>query len=113
VNKLTINFNKTHYISFTASNNSHTPKIEIAYGNKQITTISNTKFLWVYIDNRINWECHIEYTGSKLITVCYMMRAVKPYTYKYHEKSLLLFFQLSYAIWTNILGKFPPEYKNL
>jgi hypothetical protein len=27
VNKLNINFNKTHYISFTASNNSHTPKI--------------------------------------------------------------------------------------
>jgi hypothetical protein len=70
VNKLTINFN----------NNSHMPKIEIAYDNKQITTISNTKFLGVYIDDGINWECHIEYVGSKLSTVCYMMRAIKPYT---------------------------------
>jgi hypothetical protein len=79
-NKLTINVNKTHYISFTASNNNHMPKIEIAYDNKQITTVSNTKFLGVYIDNRINWECHIEYTGSKLSTVCYMMRAINLYT---------------------------------
>jgi hypothetical protein len=50
VNKLTINFNKTHYISFTASNNSHTPKIEIAYDNKQITTILIPNFLeYIYI----------------------------------------------------------------
>jgi hypothetical protein len=80
VNKLTINSNKTHYISFTARNNSHTPKIEIAYGNKQITIISNSKFLGVYIEDRINWECHIEYIGSKLGRICYMMRAIKPYT---------------------------------
>jgi hypothetical protein len=73
VNKLIINFNKIHYISFTAGNNSHTPKTEIAYDNKQITTISNTKLLGVYIDDRINWECHIEIIGSKLSTVCYMM----------------------------------------
>jgi hypothetical protein len=34
--------------------------IEIAYDNKQITTISsNIKFLEVYIDDRINLECHI------------------------------------------------------
>jgi hypothetical protein len=56
------------------------PKIEIAYDNKQITIISNTTFLGVYIDDIINWECHIEYIGSKLSTVCYMMRAIKPYT---------------------------------
>jgi hypothetical protein len=56
------------------------PKIEIAYNNKQITTISNTKFLGVYIDDRINWEWYVEYIGSKLNTVCYMMRAIKPYT---------------------------------
>jgi hypothetical protein len=54
------------------------PKIEIAYDNKQITTISNAKFLGVYVDDRINWECHIEYIGSKLSTVCYMLRAIKP-----------------------------------
>jgi hypothetical protein len=58
VNKLNINFKKTHYISFTASSKSHTPQIEIAYDNKQITTISNTKFLGVYIGDRINWERH-------------------------------------------------------
>jgi hypothetical protein len=64
----------------TASNNNHMPTIEIACDNKQITTISNTKFVGVYIDDRINWKCHIEYIGSKLSTVCYMMKAIKPYT---------------------------------
>jgi hypothetical protein len=28
----------------------------------------------------MNWRCHIEYIGSKLSTVCYMMRSIKPYT---------------------------------
>jgi hypothetical protein len=75
-----MNSNKTHYILITASHNNPKPKIEIAYDNKQITTIPNTKFLGIHIDDKISWRWHIEYIGSKLSTVCYMMRSIKPYT---------------------------------
>jgi hypothetical protein len=80
VNQLIINFYKTHYILFTAGNNKPRPKIEIVYDNKQITTISNTKLFGIHIDDKMNWRCHIEYIGSKLSTVCYMTRSIKPYT---------------------------------
>jgi hypothetical protein len=113
VTELAINFNKTHYISFTAGNNSHIPETEIAYDSKQIATTSNATFLGVYIDDRINWECHIEYIGSKLSTVCYMRRAIKPYT------SINTMKKVYYPCFNSIMqyglifwGNSPPEYKN-
>jgi len=52
-NLLSINFNKTHYIQFTTENK---PKshIKITYDDKQITTISNIKFLGICINDTIN-----------------------------------------------------------
>ena len=75
---LSINFNKTHYIQFTTNNKPKT-NIKITYDNKQITTISNIKFLGIYINDRINWKYHIEHILPKLRVVCYVMRSIKPY----------------------------------
>ena len=77
-NLLSINFNKTHYIQFTTKikPNSH---IKITYDNKQITTISNIRFLGIYINDTINWKYHIEYILPKLSVICYAMRIIKPY----------------------------------
>ena len=43
-NLLSMNFNKTHYMQFTTNNKPKT-NIKITYDNKQITAISNIKFL--------------------------------------------------------------------
>jgi hypothetical protein len=77
-NLLSINFNKTHYIQFTTENK---PKshIKITYDNKQITTISNIKFLGICINDIINWKYHIEYILPKSSAVCYAMRIIKQY----------------------------------
>jgi hypothetical protein len=77
-NLLFINFNKTYRIQFTTKNK---PKshIKITYDNKQITTISNIKFLGICINDTINWKYHIEYILPKLSAVCYAMRIIKPY----------------------------------
>jgi len=77
-NLLSINFNETHYIQFTTKNKPKT-HIKITYDNKQITTISNIKFLGIYINDTINWKYHIEYILPKLSAVCYAMRIIKPY----------------------------------
>jgi hypothetical protein len=66
VNLLSVNFNKTHYIQFTANTNNPITNIKIAYDNKQITTISNIKFLGIHINDTKNWKCHIEHISSKL-----------------------------------------------
>jgi hypothetical protein len=58
------------------------PKIEIAYDNKQITTIPNTKFFGIHVDDKMSWRCHIDYIGSKLSKVCYIMRSTNINTMK-------------------------------
>jgi hypothetical protein len=80
VNQLSINFNKTHYIQFTARNNNLENKINTAYDNKQIISISNIKFLGVYTDDKMSWKYHIEHINSKLSTACFIIRSLKPYT---------------------------------
>jgi hypothetical protein len=79
VNLLSINFNKTRFIQFTTKNKPVT-NIKIAYDNKQITTISNIKFLGIYINDTITWKCHVEHIIPKRSAVCYIMRSIKPYT---------------------------------
>jgi hypothetical protein len=79
VNLLSINFSKTHYIQFTANTNNPITNIKTAYDNKQITTISDIKCIGIYINDTINWKCHIERISSKLSAVCYIIRSIKPY----------------------------------
>ena len=55
VNKLSLNIKKTHYMSFTSIKK---PKsdIVISIEGHPIDEVSYTKFLGVYIDNRLNWK---------------------------------------------------------
>jgi len=77
-NLLSLNFNKTHCIQFTTNNKPNT-NIKISYDNKQITTISNIKFLGIIITDTINWKYHIGHILPQLSVVCYVMRSIKPY----------------------------------
>jgi hypothetical protein len=45
----------------------------------QITTVTNTKFLGIFINDTLSWETHIDYIIPKLSTACYTMRITKPY----------------------------------
>jgi hypothetical protein len=80
-NQLSINFNKTHSIQFTASNNNSLIEIKVAYDKKQITSLSNIRFLGIYIDDRMSWKHHPEQISPKLDMLCYIIRTIKPYTY--------------------------------
>jgi hypothetical protein len=65
-------------MQFTTNNKPKTI-INITYDNKQITTISNIKFLGIYINATINWKYQIEYILPELNVVFYIMRFIKPY----------------------------------
>jgi len=47
--------------------------------NSEITEVSHIKFLGLEIDNTLSWNVHINHIITKLNTVCYMLRVLKPY----------------------------------
>jgi hypothetical protein len=53
--------------------------LNIVCNNRQITTLSNIKFLGININDLMSWSGHIEYIIPKLSSACYITRSVKPY----------------------------------
>jgi len=77
VNSLSINVKKTHYIQFKTKNKP-TFDINIVCVNNSVTPVTDIKFLGIYLQDSINWSCHIEYIIPKLSSACYVMRSIKP-----------------------------------
>ena len=64
LNKLSLNLQKTNYITFSTNNLDST--IQIAINGSNIEKVNSTKYLGVYIDHHLNWKDHIAYISSKL-----------------------------------------------
>ena len=64
LNKLSINLQKTNYITFSTNNSDST--IQIAINGSNIEKVNSTKYLGVYIDHHLNWKDHIAYISSEL-----------------------------------------------
>jgi hypothetical protein len=65
------------YIQFKTKN-SPTYDINIVCDDNLITPVPNIKFLGIYLQDSINWNCHIDYIMPKLSSACYIMRSIKP-----------------------------------
>jgi len=48
------------------------------HANKQISSIHNTKFLELMIDNSLSWKNYIDELICKLNKACYAIRSVAP-----------------------------------
>jgi hypothetical protein len=44
-----------------------------------VTTFSIIKFLGMYINDSMNWSCHVECIMPKLSSACYIMRSIVSY----------------------------------
>ena len=85
-NKLILNIEKTNYILFgtqtTIENN-----LKLYYRNKEIYRVSNTKFLGVFVDEKLSWNNHIDNlckTLSKNIGILYRLQFLpqkQPFTW--------------------------------
>jgi hypothetical protein len=75
-NHLFLNFNKTHFIQFTAKKNS-TANLKIGIGNKLVMNTACTKFLGISINENLSWDNHIEIQIRKLIMAGYIIRSAK------------------------------------
>jgi hypothetical protein len=58
-NHLSLNFNKTHFIQFTAKKNL-TADLKIGIGNKLVMSTACTKFFGISINENLSWDNHIE-----------------------------------------------------
>ena len=59
-NKLSLNISKTNFMSFKCELE------EIKLDNKNITTLTENKFLGIYIDSKLKFTCHIGNLTRKL-----------------------------------------------
>jgi hypothetical protein len=56
----------------------------LACNNIIISEVSYIKFLGLIIDDTLSWNLHTNKTMKKFTSVCYMIRAVKPYMPSLH-----------------------------
>ena len=65
VNKLSLNIKKTHYMLCT-NKRSTKPCISVDIDGHSIDAVEYTRFLGIYIDNKLNWKKHIAYISGKV-----------------------------------------------
>ena len=65
VNRLSLNVKKTHYMVFSYTK-VKSDNAELKIEGETIPEVSKTKFLGVIIDNRLNWQHHINYISCKV-----------------------------------------------
>ena len=56
--------------------------LNITYKNNYISTVNETKFLGIHINNTLTWLTHIEKIVPKLCSACFAMRSVKPFAFQ-------------------------------
>lgn len=77
-NLLTLNFDKTYCIQFF-TRTSHAIDMHIDYDNNQTVKSTNPKFVELIINNMLLWKRHVDWLMSKLGSVCYAVRDIKPH----------------------------------
>ena len=65
-NRLSLNTTKTFGMKFWHNSNTNTEELNLKLNQTSIPLVSNTKFLGVIIDNKLNWTEHINNTISKI-----------------------------------------------
>ena len=64
-NKLTLNVDKTQVMFFSRRKKT-TPNIQVTLRGQPIANVTNTKFLGVIVDEKLNWKDHISFIASKI-----------------------------------------------
>jgi hypothetical protein len=71
-----LNLDKTNFMHFQTKN-SHNIDFLINYGNANITSRPDIKFLGLTLDNQLNWKTHIDNIFCKLSRSSYMITILK------------------------------------
>ena len=83
-NKLSLNLKKTHYILFGGRHVKE--EVNIFINKIKIEQVTVTKFLGVYVDQKLNWKNHIDHISKKISSNLGVINKIK---YKLNSKSLV------------------------
>ena len=78
-NKLSLNVNKSNLMVFKRQGAKTSHKLSIHINNEIIVERNNTKYLGIYIDNQLNWKCHIAHVKTQLEKGIGLLRRLKYY----------------------------------
>lgn len=110
LNKLTLNINKTNIINIKNSSRSIPNSLSLTTSKfPDLEVVSDTKYLGIILDNRLNWSAHINALILKLHKITGIIFKIK---HKLPQKVLFLIYHslfhsiLSYvtAVWGNACG---------
>ena len=77
-NKLSLNINKTKYITFQNSGNRPVlSQPELVLRNKQLTKVSSTKFLGLTISENLSWKSHMLILLKKIRVICGSIKKIQ------------------------------------
>lgn len=91
-NLLSINVEKTNYIIFEMKNqfnNIDLNNLNIVINNTQLNRVKNITYLGLEIDNKLNWNQHINHVKSKINSTSYALRRL---SYILPERAKWFFF---------------------
>lgn len=76
-NGITLNPSKSVILEFCTKNKSIHSSMLLKADKKSIENVSHTKFLGVFLDQKLTWNRHIDYITAKLSSNCYLIRNMK------------------------------------
>lgn len=98
LNKLTLNIDKTVYITFGNYCNSVPDNIKISIKNDEIKRVESCKYLGMYIDYRLSWDLHVQKIVNKtkyLVFIFYKLSKIM------QRKTLMIIY---YSLFHSILS---------
>jgi len=77
-NCLSLNISETNFMQFSNKASNYND-LNITYENTSITTVKETKFVELNINNTLSWTTHIDKIIPKLCSACFAVRSVRPF----------------------------------
>lgn len=78
-NLLSLNLHKTKLMVFGARENHAAPHPTLTVNGVTIEEVSYYKYLGIYIDNKLRWDCHIRNTVDNCASLCGILRKLSKY----------------------------------
>ena len=102
-NKLSLNLDKTNCIMFHPKGHSIDHDFKLIIGHCQINLVNDTKFLGLYIDQHLNWACHLTKVRLKISSGLFMLNNVRNLIPSEQKKTIYMSFINSHLVYGAML----------
>jgi hypothetical protein len=95
-NRLIVNKDKSLALGFHDKLNKHIVFPDIILKDRQITYVSETKFLGVWLGHNLNWDLQVKKLVIKLSQLCYAVKTIKSFVNKNLVKTMYFAYMHSF-----------------